>query len=319
MLAPGARANLLQLHPDHPNQWDAWDIDKFYRRTRTDLVDAESVEVTESGPLRAAVRVVRTTGRSRIVQDISLAADSGRLDFTTEVDWREEEKVLKAAFPLDVHADRSTSEIQFGHVHRPTHANTSWDAAKFEICAHRWLHVGEPGYGVAVLNDATYGHDVTREAHEAGLGTTVRLTILRAPKFPDPETDLGVHRYRYALLPGADVGAAVEQGLALNLPLRTARTAARAPLVSVSDPAITVESVKPAEDRSGDVVVRVYESRGGRASGTLTTSFAVGDVQVTDLLERPLDSSDAEREEGGGVSLRLRPFQILTMRMRPVR
>ncbi|MFF0726318.1 alpha-mannosidase [Streptomyces sp. NPDC004134] len=319
VLAPGARANLLQLHPDHPNQWDAWDIDKFYRRTRTDLVDAESVEVTESGPLRAAVRVVRTTGRSRIVQDISLAADSGRVDFTTEVDWREEEKVLKAAFPLDVHADRSTSEIQFGHVHRPTHANTSWDAAKFEICAHRWLHVGEPGYGVAVLNDATYGHDVTREAHEAGLGTTVRLTILRAPKFPDPETDLGVHRYRYALLPGADVGAAVEQGLALNLPLRTARKAARAPLVSVTDPAITVESVKPAEDRSGDVVVRVYESRGGRASGTLTTSFAVGDVQVTDLLERPLDSSDAAREEGGGVSLRLRPFQILTLRMRPVR
>ncbi|NGN67788.1 alpha-mannosidase [Streptomyces sp. A7024] len=315
VLAPGTRGNLLQIHPDHPNQWDAWDIDKFYRNKVTDLTAAESVELVEDGPLRATVRVTRTFGESRIVQDVTLAAGSDRLDITADVDWHESEKVLKAAFPLDVHAERSTSEIQFGHVHRPTHVNTSWDAARFEICAHRWLQVAEPGYGVAVLNDATYGHDVTRTPHRDGLGTTVRLTILRAPHFPDPRTDLGRHRYRYSLLPGAGVGDAVAGGLALNLPLRTAAAPATAPLVAVDDPAITVESVKLAEDRSGDVVVRLYESRGGRATGELTASFDVAAAQVTDLLEREL--GPAEPGADGGWAVELRPFQILTLRLRP--
>lgn len=303
--------NLLQLHPDHPNAWDAWDIDRHYRRTRTDLTAAESVDLVESGPLRAAVRVTRTFGSSRITQEIRLDAASRRLDIVTDVDWRESEKVLKAAFPLDVHAERSAAEIQFGHVHRPTHANTGWDAARFEICAHRWLRVAEESYGVAVLNDSTYGHDVTRTPGADGLGTTVRLTLLRAPHSPDPETDLGTHRFTYALLPGAGVGDAVAEGLALNLPLRRAAVPAVAPLVSVDHPAVTVESVKLAEDRGGDVVVRLYESRGGRARAKVTAGFPVARAEVTDLLERPLHEAPEEIE--------LRPFQILTLRLRPAR
>ncbi|WP_037621736.1 alpha-mannosidase [Streptomyces aureus] len=303
--------NLLQLHPDHPNAWDAWDIDRHYRRTRTDLTAAESVDLVESGPLRAAVRVTRTFGSSRITQEFRLDAASRRLDIVTDVDWRESEKVLKAAFPLDVHAERSAAEIQFGHVHRPTHANTGWDAARFEICAHRWLRVAEESYGVAVLNDSTYGHDVTRTPGADGLGTTVRLTLLRAPHSPDPETDLGTHRFTYALLPGAGVGDAVAEGLALNLPLRRAAVPAVAPLVSVDHPAVTVESVKLAEDRGGDVVVRLYESRGGRARAKVTAGFPVARAEVTDLLERPLHEAPEEIE--------LRPFQILTLRLRPAR
>ncbi|WP_030621377.1 alpha-mannosidase [Streptomyces fulvoviolaceus] len=301
--------NLLQLHPDHPNAWDAWDIDRHYRRRHTDLTDTESVELVEDGPLRASVRVTRTFGKSRITQEIRLTAASHRLDVVTEVDWQESEKVLKAAFPLDVHAERSTAEIQFGHVHRPTHTNTSWDAARFEICAHRWLRVAEEGYGVAVLNDSTYGHDVTRTPHDSGLGTTVRLTLLRAPHSPDPETDLGTHRFTYALLPGASVGDAVAEGLALNLPLRVAEAPPVRPLVHVDDPAVTVESVKLAEDRSGDVVVRLYESRGGRARATLAADFPVARAEVTDLLERPQQESP--------LSFELRPFEILTLRLRP--
>ncbi|MFE1953437.1 alpha-mannosidase [Streptomyces sp. NPDC059524] len=314
VLAPGARGNLLQLHPDHPTQYDAWDLDAHYRHTRTDLTEAESVELVEEGPLRVAVRVVRSFGASRITQEYRLAAGSGRLDVLTDVDWQESEKVLKAAFPLDVHAERSAAEIQFGHVHRATHANTGWDAARYEICAHRWLRVAEDGYGVALLNDSTYGHDVTRTPHERGLGTTVRLTLLRAPHSPDPETDLGTHRFTYALLPGAGTGDAVAEGLALNLPLRVAPAPALAPLVSVDDPAVTIESVKLAEDRSGDVVVRLYESRGGRASATLTASFPVAGADETDLLERPLrPAATSDR----GLTLDLRPFQILTLRLRP--
>ncbi|WP_250305886.1 glycoside hydrolase family 38 C-terminal domain-containing protein [Streptomyces sp. A 4/2] len=326
VLAPGSRGNLLQLHPDHPNQWDAWDIDRHYRRSHTDLTAADSVELLGQGPLRAAVRVVRTFGKSRITQELRLDAASPRLDVVTEVDWQESEKVLKAAFPLDVHAERSTAEIQFGHVHRATHTNTSWDAARFEICAHRWLRVAEPGYGVAVLNDSTYGHDVTRAAHEHGLGTTVRLTLLRAPHSPDPGTDLGTHRFSYALLPGAGVTDAVREGLALNLPLRTADAPELAPLVSTGHPAVTVESVKLAEDRSGDVVVRLYESAGGRADTTLRLGFPVARVQVTDLLEQPLQDAtggteaDAEADADGDseeLAVSLRPFQILTLRIRP--
>ncbi|MFD3490347.1 alpha-mannosidase [Streptomyces sp. NPDC058690] len=314
VIAPGHRANLLQLHPDHPNHWDAWDIDRHYRRSRTDLTDAESVELVEEGPLRTAVRVVRTFGRSRIVQEIRLAAGSRQVDIETEVDWQESEKVLKAAFPLDVHAERSTAEIQFGHVHRATHDNTGWDAARFEICAHRWLRVAEPGYGIAVLNDSTYGHDVTRTPHESGLATTVRLTLLRAPHSPDPETDLGTHRFRYALAPGAEVTDAVRAGLALNLPLRAAVAPVVPSLITTGHPAVTVESVKLAEDRSGDVIVRLYESAGGRATTTLQVGFPVVQAQITDLLERPLHEATADEH---GLVVALRPFQILTLRLTP--
>ncbi|MFB6664890.1 alpha-mannosidase [Streptomyces parvus] len=312
VLVPGARANLLQLHPDHPNHWDAWDIDRHYRNTRTDLTAADSVSLVEEGPLRAAVRVVRSFGKSTVVQELRIAAGARQIDIDTEVDWQETEKVLKAAFPLDVHAERSTAEIQFGHVHRATHDNTSWDAARFEICAHRWLRVAEPGYGVALLNDSTYGHDVTRTPHPEGLGTTVRLTLLRAPHSPDPHTDLGVHRFRYALAPGAEVTDAVREGLALNLPLRAAVAPVVPALVSTGHPAVTVESVKLAEDRSGDVIVRLYESAGGRARTRLTVSFPVTEARITDLLERPLHPAATDED---GLVLDLRPFQILTVRL----
>ncbi|MFF1925324.1 alpha-mannosidase [Streptomyces sp. NPDC058221] len=314
VLVPGHRANLLQLHPDHPNNWDAWDIDVHYRRSRTDLTGAELVELVEEGPLRAAVRVVRAFGSSRVVQEIRLAAGSRQVDIETEVDWQESEKVLKAAFPLDVHAERSASEIQFGHVHRPTHGNTGWDAARFEICAHRWLRVAEPGYGVALLNDSTYGHEVTRTPHPAGLGTTVRLTLLRAPHSPDPEADLGTHRFRYALAPGVGITDAVRAGLALNLPLRAAVAPVVESAVSTGHPAVTVESVKLADDRSGDVIVRLYESAGGRADATLRVSFPVVGAQITDLLERPLHEATTDEY---GLVLALRPFQILTLRLTP--
>ncbi|MFB7635207.1 alpha-mannosidase [Streptomyces sp. NPDC056149] len=315
-LAPGARGNLLQLHPDHPNQYDAWDLDRHYRNRHTDLTAADAVELVASGPLTATVRVTRTFGASRLTQDLTLHAGSRRLEITTDIDWHESEKVLKAAFPLDVHAERSTAEIQFGHVHRPTHANTSWDAARYEICAHRWLRVAEPGYGIAVLNDSTYGHDVTRTPHEDGVGTTVRLTLLRAPHSPDPETDQGTHRLRYALLPGVGTGDALAGGLALNLPLRTALGTGRlTPLVRVDHPALTVESVKLADDRSGDVVVRLYESHGSRARGTLAPGFPVAHATVTDLLERPL--RDEEEGPTSDLAITLRPFQILTLRLRP--
>ncbi len=192
------------------------------------------------------------------------------LDIVTEVDWQERQKLLKLAFPLDVHADRATSEIQFGHLHRPTHANTSWDAARFETCAHRWVHVGEPGYGVAVANDSTYGHDIGRTTRPGGgTTTTVRLSLLRAPLFPDPNADQGRHRFAVALRVGCDDRRRGRRGLPAQPAAAPGRAAARpvAPLLTVDNPAVVVEAVKLAEDGSGDVVVRLYEALGHPRDG----------------------------------------------------
>ncbi|PZF86518.1 alpha-mannosidase [Jiangella anatolica] len=306
-------ANLLQLHPDLPNQWDAWDVDEFYRNTVTDLVAVD--ELSADG---ATVRVARTFGDSHVVQEITLEPGAQRVDVTTEVDWHEREKFLKAAFPLDVQTQRAAYETQFGHHYRATHENTSWDAAKFEVCAHRFVHLEEPGYGIALVNDSTYGHDVRRSAAPAGgTTTTVRLSLLRAPRYPDPETDQGVHTLRYSLAPGATIGDAVREGYALNLPARLVEGAGHAvePLVRVSGGSVVVSAVKLADDRSGDVVVRLYEAGGGRATATLTPSFPVAGVEETDLLERPVEAS-ALVTGGDGVTLRLRPFQIVTLRLR---
>ncbi|MFC0431587.1 glycoside hydrolase family 38 C-terminal domain-containing protein [Kutzneria buriramensis] len=313
VLAPGAVGNLLQLHVDVPNQWDAWDVDPFYRNNVRDLVEADEVVAVDEGKDVGAIRIRRTFNRSTLTQVLRLRAGERRLDVETEVDWQETEKFLKVAFPVDVHADRSTSEIQFGHLHRPTHVNTSWDAAKFEICAHRWVHVAEPGYGVAVVNDSTYGHDITRRARsEGGTTTTVRLSLLRAPRFPDPLTDQGLHKLNYSLVPGAAIADAVREGYRINLPERQVSGAGSvAPVVTVDHPGVVVEAVKAADDRSGDIVVRLYEALGGRAKAVVTPSFAASGVRETDLLERTL----ADRElADNAVTVELRPFQVLTLR-----
>ena len=314
-IAPGGRGNLLEMHRDTPNEWDAWDIDEFYRRNVTPLTEASPLRLADNGP-DAEVVVERRTGASTITQRITLAAGSPSLSLTTTVDWQEREKLLKLGFALDVRADRSAAETQFGHVFRPTHTNTSWEAAKFEICAHRWIHVAEPGYGVAVSNASTYGHDVTRSVRETdgGTTTTVRLSLLRSPKFPDPQADRGQHELTVTIRPGARIADAVEEGYRTNLVPRLVRGAAPVePLFALSNPALVVEAVKLAEDGSGDVVVRLYESLGRRSIGTITANFPVQGSWAVDLLERPVQEPGVECG-GNVVELKLRPFQLVTLR-----
>lgn len=314
-IAPGSAGNLLQLFRDIPNKWDAWDIDEHYRRVGEDLVDVESVRsvVDEEG---AAIIVVRAFGASRLVETMRLRAGSAALDLDFEIDWQETRHLLKLAFPFAVHADRSAAETQFGHVFRPTHVNTSWDAARFEISAHRWIHVAEPGYGVAIANESTYGHDVGRVTREdGGTTTTVRLSLLRAPVFPDPDADLGHHHLRVSVRPGAGIREAVDEGYRMNLPLRTVDGARDvAPLVRVSHPAVRIESVKLAEDRSGDLIVRLYESEGARAVADVEIDQA-GSVGFVDLLEREIESPAGATMTAAGVRITLRPFQLLTLRV----
>ncbi|MGO1974586.1 MAG: alpha-mannosidase [Propionibacteriaceae bacterium] len=310
-------SGLLQVHRDTPNQWDAWDIDRHYRHVVTDLTEADEITVIEDGS-EAGLEIRRSVGSSTIVERLTLSPGRAAVDLDFTVDWHERQKLLKLAFAVDVHADRATSEIQFGHLHRPTHANTSWDSARFETVAHRWVHVAEPGYGVALANDCTYGYDITRDTRDAGgTTTTIRASLLRAPLFPDPDADQGEHRLRFSLAVGAEIADAVAAGYRLNLPLRTVTGAEPIrPLVHVDNPAVLVEAVKLAEDGSGDVVVRLYEAHGGRARAIVTADFDHAAVIRTDLLERPVDSSVTPEDQAAAAVLALRPFQLVTLRYR---
>jgi alpha-mannosidase len=315
-ITPGSPGNLLELHRDTPNEWDAWDIDEFYRRNVTALTHAQDVRLEHVGN-SAVVVVQRMAGSSPVIQRISLDVGGDSLAISTVVEWQESEKLLKLGFPLDIKAERSAAETQFGHVFRPTHNNTSWEAAKFEICAHRWIHVAEPGYGVAISNSSTYGHDVTRNVRDTdgGTTTTVRLSLLRAPKFPDPTADRGHHELTVTIRPGAGIAEAVEEGYRTNLAPRLVRGGRGVePLFTVDNPALAVEAVKLAEDGSGDVVVRLYESLGQRSAGVIKAGFPVRGVHATDLLERPVDAPGVTPAEHGSVSLVLRPFQLVTLR-----
>ncbi|WP_030904942.1 alpha-mannosidase [Streptomyces sp. NRRL F-5126] len=316
-IAPGTVGNLLQLHPDDPNVWSAWNIDPYYRDTVRDLREAHSVTLAEEGPLLASVRVERRFGSSVLVQHLELAAESKQLTVRTDIDWQERDTVLKAAWPIDVHAEHESAEIQFGHVRRPTHRNTSWDAARFELWAHRWVHVGERHWGAAVLNDSTYGHDIARDTREdGGTTTTLRLSLLRSPHSPDPQADRGRHAFTYALVVGAGIEEAIAGGYALNLPLRPTTSVTR-PLVALDTSDVVVESVKLADDRSGDVVVRLYEACGGRAGATLIADFPITAVSDCDLLENP--ERDLPTAGGSAASFAMRPFQIRTLRLHRAR
>ncbi|TKV62026.1 alpha-mannosidase [Nakamurella flava] len=329
-LVPAGRvANLLQLHQDLPNAWDAWDIDAHYRNTVTDLVQADAVELVETGPLRALVRVTRSFGKlgSTLTQTIAVHADSPVVHLAVDLQWQENEKLLKASLPFVVHAQHHSAEIQFGHLRRPTHTNTSWDDARFEVMAHRWVHVEEPGYGIGVANAGTYGHDITRQVGDSGeVQTEVRLSLVRAARSPDPTQDLGHHTFAYVVHPGAALTDIVATGYETNLPLRvlggvTDNPAVHGDAVATSDnPGVRIEAVKLADDRSGDVVVRMYEALGRRASTTLHLGFGVAEAIQVDLMERPL--SDAGRlarsfaVDGSSVTVGLRPFQVVTVRLR---
>jgi alpha-mannosidase len=223
-VAAGSEANLLQLHQDFPNMWDAWDIDRYYRNAVTDLRDARAVtaRLTDAG---AEVVVERAFSSSTVTQTLTLAPGERTLRIVNDIDWHETEKLLKLAFPLDVQATHTEAETQFGYQSRVTHVNTSWEAAKFETSMHRFVLVREEGFGVALVNDSIYGYDTTRDSEADEVTTTVRLSLLRAPRFPDPDTDHGRHVITTGMVIGAGPAEATRAGIELNSPATVVRGA----------------------------------------------------------------------------------------------
>lgn len=317
LMAPGQSGARLRLHRDRPNEFEAWNLDRSYADVGTDLTECVSLELYRD-ELDVGVRVEREFGNSRVRQQFALRAGSDELVITLDIDWQERQQLLKLVFPLDVQTSQATSEIAFGHLTRPVHTNTSWDQARYETVAHRWVHLSEPGFGVALTNSATYGYDVTRVPRPGGgTVTVVGASVLRAPAFPDPQADRGHHRMEFAIGPADTVLATVAAGYRRNLPVRTVSgNRPVAPLLTVDDPGLVVESLKLAEDGSADVIVRLYEARGGRVDTLLRLGFAARTAVLTDLLEQPLaDQQALQRIDDRVLALRARPFQIRTVRI----
>lgn len=312
VVPPGTIAGQLHLIRDLPNAWDAWDTDHFQRKQPQILGPAEDVGPDPDQP--GTVRIRWRFGASEAVCRWSLDPDRAEVIIDLDVDWHEQDRMLKLALPLDVHTDHAQFETQFGHLTRPIHENTSWDAYRFEVNAHRWVRVAEPGYGVALANRTAYGYDLLRLPRDGGgTYTTLRASLLRGPQFPDPHADQGRHQFQFGLALGADTERAVEAGYRRNLPVREIEGAkAVEPLVRVTG--ALVESVKLAEDRSGDVVVRLYEHLGRRSEAKFSTSYAAT-VVACNLLEEPVADVDLFLRSEGRYAIAMRPFGIVTLRL----
>jgi len=317
IIPTGASANVVQIYRDLPTVWDAWEIEDHYMHNLSEIRDVDSIELITDNSAGSGVRIARSFGNSHIVQDVLLLHGSNVVEIESKVDWHETHKLMKLAFAIDIQTDSATSEIQFGNIKRPIHKNTSWDIARFETCAQRWLQVSEPNYGVTIANDSTYGHDVTRkQRREGGSYTQIRESILRAPIYPDPTADQGQHIVRTSITVGSSVVESIAEGLRMNLPLRShSGLHPVEPLLVVGDSNVVVEAIKLAEDGSGDVIVRLYEGTGDRANTEILTKFEYQKVVVVDLLERTLDDQDLLTPvDSARLRVELRPFKIVTLR-----
>ncbi|MEY3690980.1 MAG: hypothetical protein RJB57_635, partial [Actinomycetota bacterium] len=298
------------MRADTPAEYDNWDIDLADADRVAERVPAVSTPVvTECGPLRTVVECRHATAASSWTVRYVLLPD--RIDVQVDADWHEEEQRLQWRLPLDVHAREAVCGTQFGHVRRPRHSNTSWDLARFEVCAHRWVAVHEPRFGVAVVADGPRGWDVR--------GDSLQLTVLRSPKFPDPFADRGAQHISWSVT-ALSGDPAVEYfelraEQVLNPPriVRGAPALPPAPLRIVESGSVMISAVKPADDGSGDLIVRAWESAGGRSRLALDVPGAVR-ASCCDALEDPTGNAPARNAGTGTWELDLAPFEIVTVR-----
>ncbi len=300
--------NLLQLHDDNPTRHDAWDLDAGYRDSFIDVTAFELVRLR--GGLRGVLAFARKFGDSRLVQVMSLDAGSRVLRFETVVNWQERHKMLKVAFPVTVNSREATYEIQFGHLRRPTHGDTSQAKAMFEVCAQRWADLGDGDYGVALLNDCKHGYDIH--------GSVMRLSLLRGPTHPDPTADLGDHQFTYALMPHLGdfrKAGVIDAAEDLNSPLLPAHgnlaAGASRSLIEVDTRQVIVEAIKRAED-SDATIVRLYEAWGRPCHARVKTTLPARRAHRCDLLERNVEEVEVR---DGQIELDVAPFQVLTLKL----
>ena len=305
--------NLLQTFVDKPKQWDAWNIDADFEKQHWDLDSADEVQLVESGPLRAVIRVKQHFQKSAFVRDITLEKDLPRIDVKTSVDWHEQHILLKVAFPVGAHSEKATFEIPYGTVQRPTTRRTAAEQAEFEVPAVQWADLSDDKHGFSLLNDCKYGYDAK--------GNVLRLSLLRSPIWPDPQADQGHHEFTYSLYAHGGTwreAQTVRQGYELNYPLFSTQEAehdgALGPehsFIRIEPGNVVLTAAKKAEGGEA-LILRFYEWAGKETDVKIQIPSGASGVQETDLMERPLAQLSVEKES---VSVHTKPYEIKTLRV----
>ena len=308
----GEVGNRLTAYEDIPRNWDAWEITNYYTEKSWNLDEVTAVSVIRNGEI-AGFEITRPFQKSKVVQKITLDAHTAKIDFDTFIDWKNDHILLKTAFPTEITSDKATYDIQYGSVERPTHYNTSWEQAKFEVCAHKYADLSEYNYGVAIMNDCKYGHDIH--------GGVIRLTLLKSATHPNPAADKEEHNFVYSLVPHTGdyrQAGIVKEAYLLNNPM-TAQTigaqqgtlADSYSLVSVDRDNVYVEAIKEAED-SDAIIVRLYDAYNTTAKVNVTFGFDVAKVEYASILE---EAQEEIAVADNKVALTVKPFEIVTLKV----
>ena len=313
ILKPGKAGNVIVSYEDRPHNYDAWDVNNYYTEKSWDIDQVSAMEVVENGPVRACVKVERKYLDSTITQFIYLYHDIPRIDIKNVIDWKEHQIFVKDYFPIDVHTNEATFDIQYGNVKRDTHDNTSWDFAKFEVCHHKWMDVSEDGYGVSMLNDCKYGVGVRNGV--------IGMSMLKSAIHPNPEADKELHEFTYSIYPhqgGWREAGTVKQAYQINNPLTYSwkeneggTLAPEYSLVSSDQDNAVIEVVKKAED-SDAVIVRLYECYNRRTPVTLIFGKELTSVVECNMME---EGADPVEFTGNQATFEMKPYEIKTLKV----
>lgn len=307
-----SRGNQLWAYSDRPRNWDAWDIATDYERYGEEIKDVEYIKVLENGPSRGVIEVKKKYRNSSIIQRYVLYSGSPRLDIETQIDWHDRRVLVKALFPFDIRSSYATYEIAYGHIQRPTHKNTSWDSAKFEVPGHRWVDVSEGNYGVSIINDAKYGYSANEN--------TIGLSLLRSPIYPDFFADEGEQSFTYSVLPHNNDwrGDTVYEAISLNtplvgVPLKAVETESNIPesFLEIESKNLIVGALKKAEG-DGSLILRLYEAYGYRGKAKIKFGFDVKKAIETNLLEDEIIPLNVNSNE---VEISFKPYEVKTIKL----
>lgn len=307
VLAKGERGNVLQMFEDKPMAHEAWDIDIFYQEKMREVKDLQSIELIEAGNIKAVIKFKYKYMNTTISQDMIVYANSNRIDFKTNVDWREKKQLLKVVFVVDIRSTMATYDVQFGNVKRPTHWNTSWDRARFESVAQQWVDLSERNYGVSLLNNCKYGHDIK--------DNVMRLTLLKSATHPDPVQDQGEQNFTYSLLPHSGDfidGNTVKHAYELNQPLRAIKgmlkSEVKKQLFKFNDANILVDAIKKAEDEDM-IIIRFHDYSGSRQNVSIDSDYEITGWMETNLMEKPIENLRNENS----INVVVNPYEIKTL------
>lgn len=297
----------FRLYEDKPINYDNWDIDMYYTEKSWPVENLTEMKWIEVGPVRCTLLLKYEISTNEIIQKIHFYVNNRRIDFDTVVDWKIHQHLLKAEFPVDIHSDEATFEIQFGNVKRKVHTNTSWDKARFESCAQKWMDFSEGNYGVSLLNDCKYGHSV--------LNGVMGLTLVKSGVEPNPNADVEIHQMLYSLYPhGGDWKKAgtVNEAYNINQPVYAVKGGIPGESTSfarVDCENVVIETVKRAESGDG-TILRLYESENSRVKANIRVPDTVKTAYVTNLLEEIEEEVPVTE---GVISLKIMPYEIKTI------